>query len=335
MSIAKTLVVAIGGPTASGKSALALAVAEAFGGTVINADSMQVYRELTILTARPEGADLARAPHALYGVLPASARGSAAWWRTAALAEIETARDAGRLPVVVGGTGLYLRALMNGLAEIPPVPEAVREEARRRFREVGGPAFRAELVARDPDSARLDANDATRLTRAWEVVEATGRPLSEWQRESAHGAPGHLRFLTAVLTPPREPLYAACDRRFGAMMERGALEEARALDALGLDPDLPAMKALGVPELRRFLAGEWTLEQAVDKARQTTRNYAKRQLTWFRHQLPASPGDAQKHGSHSYLSLSDGTQSDVILRAVEHELRDADRGGQQNEFQLE
>lgn len=333
MSTAQAPVVVIGGPTASGKSALALKVAEAFGGVVINADSMQVYRELTILTARPEAEDLARAPHRLYGVLPAAERGSAAWWRAAALEEIAAAGD--RLPIVVGGTGLYLRALMQGLAEIPPIPDEIRAESKRLFAERGGEAFRADLVARDPASAKLDANDITRLTRAWEVLEATGRPLTAWQQDAAHGAPEGLHFLTVVLTPPREALYAACDRRFGQMMQRGALAEAQALDALGLDPELPAMKALGVPELRRFLHGEATLEDAVLKARQTTRNYAKRQLTWFRHQLGPDRGMADKHGSHSYLSLTAGSQNDVILHAVENLLRGGDRGGQENEFRLE
>jgi len=325
MSIAKTPVVVIGGPTASGKSALALAVAESFGGTVINADSMQTYRELTVLTARPEAGDLARVPHRLYGELAGSERGSAAWWRTRALEEIAASWKNGRLPVVAGGTGLYIRALMQGLAEIPAIPEAVRDRARRRFAGEGGEAFRAALIARDPVSAKLAANDGTRLTRAWEVLEATGRPLSSWQADAAHGVPDHLRFLAVVLTPPREQLYADCDRRFTIMMARGALDEVRALDALKLDPAMPVMKALGVPELRRHLAGEWTLAEAVGKACQSTRNYAKRQLTWFRHQI--TPEMAEKHGSYSYLSIPYGTDCDVVLRAVENLLRGKDRGG--------
>lgn len=301
----------IGGPTASGKSGVALAVAEAFGGTVINADSMQMYADLDVLTARPPAADLARAPHRLYGVLPASERGSAAGWREMALAEIATAHAACRLPVVVGGTGLYIRSLMEGLSAVPAIPDDIRRAAHARLAELGGIAFRAALVERDPDSARLNPGDTTRLTRAWEVLEATGKPLTHWQTEQAHGAPAGLRFTAIVIDPPRDALYDACDRRFSIMMEQGALEEVRRLDALqrarNLDPDLPVFKALGVPELRRHLQGELPLDEAVGLARQSTRRYAKRQVTWFRHQLagrlPAFseapsllPGP---HGSHT------------------------------------
>jgi len=282
----KSLVVVIGGPTASGKSGLALGVAERFGGRVINADSMQLYRELTILTARPEPADEARVPHRLYGVLPASERGSAARWREAALGEIRAALAAGALPVLVGGTGLYIRSLMEGLVDLPEIPVEVRARARFLYAEMGGEAFRAELLARDPECADLAPADVTRLTRAWEVQEATGRSLRVWRREAASGEPGDLAFLPVVLDPPRDALYAACERRFDRMMERGALEEVRAFVALALDPELPANRALGVPELRRVLAGEWDLSHAADKARQATRNYAKRQATWFRHQSP-------------------------------------------------
>lgn len=313
-----TDVVVIGGPTASGKSGLALAVAEAFGGTVINADSMQLYAELDLVTARPPTEDLARAPHRLYGVLPAAERGSAARWRGMALAEIGDAKAAGRLPVVVGGTGLYLRALMQGLSEVPPIPEAVRAAAHERLEALGGAAFRAELVARDPDSAKLNPGDTTRLTRAWEVLEATGRPLTQWQAEAEQGAPEGLRFAVVVLDPPREDLYALCDRRFLAMMEQGALEEVRRFDdlarAAAFPPDLPAMKALGVPELRRHLHGELTLEAAIALAQQSTRRYAKRQVTWFRHQLAERPPRTAPHGCHTVDSLCSLAQRSAILR---------------------
>ncbi|HYD32464.1 MAG TPA: tRNA (adenosine(37)-N6)-dimethylallyltransferase MiaA [Azospirillaceae bacterium] len=279
-----TRAVVIGGPTASGKSALALDVAEAFGGVVINADSMQIYREMRVLTARPTSEDEARVPHRLYGALPVTERCSAARWRDLALAEIRTAAGQGRLPVVVGGTGLYLRALMEGLADIPSVPEAVRDVARERHRALGGEAFRAELVARDPAAARLFAGDTQRLVRAWEVLEATGRPLSAWQEQSGN-APEGLRFLVFVLDPPREALYAACNGRFLTMMEAGAPEEVQAMEAIGLAPDLPAAKALGLPELRACLRGELTRGDAVRLAQQATRRYAKRQGTWFRHQV--------------------------------------------------
>ena len=318
-------VVVIGGPTASGKSGMALDIAGALGGTVINADSMQLYADLDVLTARPGAADLARAPHRLYGVLPAEERGSAARWRDLALAEIAAAHEAGRLPVVVGGTGLYLRSLMEGLSAVPPVPEEVRRAAHARLREMGGDAFRAALVARDPASARLNPGDTTRLTRAWEVLEATGHPLSHWQTQAADGAPAGLAFTVLLLDPPRDALYANCDRRFAAMMGQGALEEVRRLVARGLDPDLPAMKALGVPELRRYLQNELSLDEAVALAQQSTRRYAKRQVTWFRHQLAARPPGAaaggSAHGCHTVNSLYSGSLSEAILTYLETTLR--------------
>jgi tRNA dimethylallyltransferase len=284
-------VVVIGGPTASGKSALALDIAEECGGTVINADSMQIYAELPVLTARPGPEDEARVPHRLYGVLPADERCSAARWRALALAEIASAHAAGRLPVVVGGTGLYLRALMQGLADIPPVPDAVRAEARALQVRLGSPGLHARLAERDPvTAARLEPGDTQRLIRAWEVLEATGRSITDWQRDPVEGPPPDLRFVPVMVDPPRDRLYAVCNARFEAMIARGALDEVRALDARGFDPDLPAMKALGVPELRRHLRGELTLDEAVALAQQATRRYAKRQVTWFRHQFATLHG---------------------------------------------
>ena len=302
-------VVAIAGPTASGKSALALTLAEAFDGVIINADSMQLYRELKILTARPGRADTAAVPHRLYGVIPAGEPCSAGRWRALALAEIAAAAVAGRLPILVGGTGLYLKAVMEGLAPVPKIPQAVRAAARALHARLGGEAFQAALRRRDPVMAgRLGPADSQRLIRAYEVVTATGRSLADWQEggeggEPAAGAglppgcaapenvmPGHATptYAMVLLDPPRKALYEACDRRFTAMVERGAVDEVRRLDALGLDPGLPAMKAVGVPELRRYLHGDVTLEAACDLARQATRRYAKRQVTWFRHQAPGA-----------------------------------------------
>ncbi|MGF7172864.1 tRNA (adenosine(37)-N6)-dimethylallyltransferase MiaA [Azospirillum doebereinerae] len=312
-----TDVVVIGGPTASGKSGLALDVAEAFGGTVINADSMQLYAELDVVTARPPAGDLARAPHRLYGVLPAAERGSAARWRAMVLAEIAEAKAAGRLPIVVGGTGLYLRALMQGLSEVPPIPDAVRAAAHARLEALGGEAFRAALVERDPDSAKLNPGDTTRLTRAWEVLEATGHTLTHWQTQTGQGAPEGMRFAVVVLDPPRADLYALCDRRFLLMMEQGALEEVRRFDRIvesqALAPDLPALKALGVPELRRHLRGELALDEAIALAQQSTRRYAKRQVTWFRHQLAERPPHTAPHGCHTVDSLCSLAQRSAIL----------------------
>ncbi|MDX1710955.1 MAG: tRNA (adenosine(37)-N6)-dimethylallyltransferase MiaA [Rhodovibrionaceae bacterium] len=279
-------VLVIAGPTASGKSALALAVAEEFAGVVINGDSMQVYRDLRILTARPTPEEEARAPHRLYGELDAEESCSAGRWRDMALAEIEAAHAAARLPIVVGGTGFYLRALEHGLAEIPEIPAEVRTAARRRHADIGGARMHAELAARDPQTAvRLATGDSQRLIRAWEVLEATGRPLSDWQREAA-AAPAPYRFLRFVLEPPRQALYAACDRRLGRMVEQGALEEVAALIGRGVDPAAPVMKAVGVPQLAAHLKGECDLESALAAAQQATRRYAKRQLTWLRTQFP-------------------------------------------------
>ncbi len=253
----------IGGPTASGKSALALALAEAFDGTVINADSMQVYRDLRLLTSRPEPADEARAPHRLYGVLDAADPCSAARWATLAEAEIVAAAAQRRLPILVGGTGLYFRALLDGLAAVPPIPADIRAEARRLHRVLGGAGLRAALAARDPVGAsRLAPGDTQRLIRAYEVVAATGRPLPIG-RGRRPTVPRYSQVAKLILLPPREQLYAACDARFAAMVASGALDEVRALLARRLDPGLPAMKAVGVPELARHLAGEIGLDEAV------------------------------------------------------------------------
>jgi tRNA dimethylallyltransferase len=285
-SLRKPPVLIIGGPTASGKSALALELAAAFSGVVINGDALQIYRDLKILTARPEAAACARAPHRLYGILDAAERGSVGEWRRRALAEIAAATETGKLPIVVGGTGLYLRALIEGLAPFPEIPENVRDEAASLHRMVGGAEFRQRLAALDPETAaRLAAGDSQRLTRAYAVVRATGLPIGAWRRRAHPAAPN--RFATILMMPPRGLLYAACTARFGAMVERGALAEAAALAERRLDPSLPAMKAVGLPELIGHLRGETTLGEAIAAAQRATRRYAKRQMTWFRHQLKA------------------------------------------------
>ncbi|MGQ0665306.1 MAG: tRNA (adenosine(37)-N6)-dimethylallyltransferase MiaA [Pseudomonadota bacterium] len=281
------LALVIGGPTASGKSALALAVAQAFDGTIINADSMQLYRELRVLSAAPTAADLARAPHRLYGVLSAAQQGTVAGWLARARAEIARAQGQGRLPIVVGGTGMYLKALVAGLADHPPIPPELRRAACARHAAVGAAAFHAELTRLDPImAARLSPGDTQRLIRAFEVVTATGRSLAEFQRRGDERPP--VEFATIVLLPARDTVYAATDARCRRMMAEGALAEVRALIALDLDPGRPAMKAVGVRELARHIAGELNLEQAVALFQRATRNYAKRQLTWFRHQSPGA-----------------------------------------------
>jgi tRNA dimethylallyltransferase len=276
-------VLVIAGPTASSKSALALELADSLGVVVINADSMQCYRDLRILTARPDEAAERRAPHRLYGFLDASERGSAARWRALALQEIAVSTKAGRLPILVGGTGLYLRALQEGLAPIPEISEEIRREAIDLHRALGGAAFRERLALLDPVAAqRLFAGDKQRLIRAFEVVRATGVPLDTWQQQQPPAKA--YRFGTILLAPPRNRLYAACDARFARMIEAGALTEAAALAGRGLDPDLPAMKAVGLPEILAYLRGEMLLADAIAAAQRATRRYAKRQMTWFRHQ---------------------------------------------------
>ena len=281
-------VVIVTGPTASGKSDLAMRLAETFDGVVINADSMQVYRELAILTARPDLTAMRRISHRLYGVLPGAERCSAGRWRVMALAEIAAAHADGKLPIVAGGTGLYLRALVEGLSPAPEVPEATRAEARALHRKLGGEKFHALLATRDPAmAARLHPGDTQLLLRAWEVMAASGRSLADWQAlgQEAGGVDSvETQALSAfwlIRQPLRRDLYAACDARFLAMIQAGALDEVRALNAHCLDPDLPIMKALGVRELSAHLSGDLSLEGAVAKAQQATRNYAKRQMTWI------------------------------------------------------
>jgi tRNA dimethylallyltransferase len=279
--------VLIAGPTASGKSALALGLAQETGGVIINADSMQVYRDLRILTARPTPQEEARVPHRLYGHVDAGVNFSAGSWVADAAAALAQARAQNRLPIFVGGSGLYFKALTRGLSAVPPIPPEIRESVRARLERDGVEALHAELARRDPASAeRLKPRDRTRIARALEVVEATGRSLTDWHRD---GLPPLLppgTFSALFLSPDRDQLYVRIDARFDAMLKAGALQEVERLAARRLDPLLPAMKAHGVPALIRHLEGEITLEEAATIGRADTRHYAKRQFTWFRHQLP-------------------------------------------------
>jgi tRNA dimethylallyltransferase len=279
--------VLIAGPTASGKSALALALAEELGGTIINADSMQVYRDLRIITARPTRAEEARVPHLLYGHVDAAENYSVGRWCVdagAALAEVERA---GRLPVVVGGTGLYFKTLTRGLATVPPISPDIRATVRGRLAADGVAALYAELAAHDPASARrLMPGDRARITRALEVVLATGRSLNDWHRDGAPPALDPAGAVKIFLDVDRAELYRRIDARFDAMLAGGALDEVRALGRRGLDAAIPAMKAHGVPWLIRHLEGEIELAAAADEGKRDTRRYTKRQATWFRHQLP-------------------------------------------------
>ena len=285
--VSKPGIILIAGPTASGKSALALALAEQYGGTIINANSMQVYRDLRIITARPTAAEEERAPHRLYGHVDAGENFSVGRWCREAAAALAAARRDASHAIIVGGTGLYFSALTRGLAAVPAIPATVRAEVRERLARDGAPALHAELSRRDPAAAaRLTPGDRTRVTRALEVVLATGRPLKDWQDDEAPAILDISRAAKIFLMPDREELLRRIDARFDAMIAAGALEEVRALAARRLDPELPAMKAHGVPWLIRHLKGEMTLTQAAVEAKRDTRQYTKRQATWFRNQLP-------------------------------------------------
>ncbi len=301
----------IAGPTASGKSGLAAALAQALDGVVINADSMQVYRELSVLTARPSAVEMEKVSHRLYGILSGAEACSAGSWRALAMKEVAAALAAGRLPILVGGTGLYLQGFEQGLNEVPEIPEDIRRAARAELAEGGAAALHAKLAERDPVmAARLSPNDGQRLARAWEVLAATGRSLAEWQAEKAEPAP--FRFIKLCLLPPRELLYAGCDARLAAMLERGALAEVESLLALKLDPGLPVMKALGVPELAAYLAGTENLESALARAQQATRRYAKRQMTWLRHQFL---------GNDSTITVIEAQYSESLLPEILAKIR--------------
>lgn len=281
----------IAGPTASGKSAVAMDVAERLNGVVINADAMQVYAELDVLTSRPSRTDEARVSHRLFGCAPAGDAWSAGRWLEAANAEISLAWQAGKVPVLAGGTGLYFKVLEEGLSPIPAVPENIRDYWRGRLQLEGPRVLHGELarIAAD-DAARIDAGDGQRIVRALEVHEATGKPLGDHfaaARQASVLATADVR--RVALMPPREDLYRSCDARFDAMVDSGAVGEVERLLALGLAPDLPVMKAIGVGALAAFIADEMSLKDAVGLAQKQTRNYAKRQMTWIRNQMADWP----------------------------------------------
>ena len=289
----------IAGPTASGKSALALALAETIGGTIINADSMQVYRDLRVITARPPPAEEARAPHRLYGEVDAAVNYSTGQWLRDVAIALDDARATGRVPILVGGTGLYFKALTGGLAAVPSTPADIRARMRERLKEEGVAPLYAELTARDPATARrLMPNDRSRICRALEVLEATGRSLSDWHKEGMLPLIDSARAAKIFLTCERKQLVERIEARFAAMLNAGALDEVRTLWARKLDPLLPAMKAHGVPWLIRHLDGEISVDEAAAGAIMDTRRYAKRQATWFRNQMKdwpwETPETAQK-----------------------------------------
>jgi tRNA dimethylallyltransferase len=277
----------IAGPTASGKSALALTLAQKHGGIVINTDSMQVYRDLRVLTARPSREEEAMVPHRLYGHVDAAVNFSAGHWVADAKRALAEAREQNFVPIFVGGSGLYFKALTRGLSAVPPIPPHIRDDIRARLDRDGVEALHAELARRDEEAAaRLKPRDRSRIARALEVIEATGRSLLDWHREGLPPLLAEGTYRALFLAPERDELYARIDARFEKMLTEGALEEVSRLAARKLDPLLPAMKAHGVPALIRHLEGEITLDEASQIGRADTRHYAKRQFTWFRHQLP-------------------------------------------------
>ena len=276
----------ITGPTACGKSSLALEAANKFNGIIINCDSMQVYSELRIITARPSVADETNVSHKLYGVISVEDFFSAGIWRSLVIEEISSCWEAGKLPIITGGTGLYIKALMNGLTEIPKVSDNVRKEVIAYHKKIGADAFHRELRKFDPVSAeRLNKADSQRVIRAFEVYMATDRSLSDWHKQQPTTEPLPAHFQSIVFEPPRDVLYANCEERFDWMIENGALDEVSALISLNLDPGHPPMKALGVPEIVAYVNGDCTLEDACNAAKLATRHYAKRQMTWFRNQI--------------------------------------------------
>jgi len=288
--MARPAIILIAGPTASGKSALALGMAEKLGGTVVNADSMQVYRDLRIITARPTPADEARVPHRLYGHVDAAVNYSTGQWLRDVGEVLGELARADRTTIIVGGTGLYFKALLVGLAAVPPIPADIRHAVRARVEREGAPALHAELARLDPATAqRITVNDRSRISRAIEVVLATGRPLSDWHRDGLPPLVDAAKAAKVFITCERKELVRRIESRFATMLKAGALDEVRALAARHLDPSLPAMKAHGVPWLIRHLHGEISIEEAAAGAIMDTRRYAKRQLTWFRNQMQDWP----------------------------------------------
>jgi tRNA dimethylallyltransferase len=276
----------IAGPTASGKSALALALSQRLNGAVINADSQQIYRDWRILSARPTPQDEAQAPHFLFGHVALDTDYSVGAWLADLSETLQTCRNRALTPIITGGTGLYFKALTEGLAPIPPIPPEVRAAAEAELQRLGLARFAAALAERDPETAAtLDQANPMRLLRAWEVLEATGTGMAEWRNRTAPPLLPLDQTTAFALIPPRDWLYARCDARFDAMLEDGVLDEVAAVMALGLDPTLPGMKAVGAPELMAHLSGETSLEEATIRAKTATRRYAKRQLTWARNQM--------------------------------------------------
>jgi tRNA dimethylallyltransferase len=285
MGESRPRVALIAGPTASGKSALAIALAQAANGVVINADASQVYADLQILSARPSPGEMTQAPHRLFGHIDGSEACTAARWAAEARAEVDKVHGEARLPILVGGTGLYLRTLLDGIAPVPDIDPAIRAAIRA----MPVAEAHAALAGEDPEAAaRLAAADSTRVARALEVVRSTGKPLSEWQKHKSGGIGDRIALSPLILLPPRDWLIDRCDRRFGQMVDGGAVAEVETLLARNLPPDLPVMRAIGVPEIAAWLNGKIDRDAMLERGRVATRQYAKRQYTWFSRQPPAA-----------------------------------------------
>ncbi len=294
----------IAGPTASGKSALAIRLAEAMGGVVINADSAQVYADLRIVSARPSPEDEARVPHRLFGHVDAAHAYSAAQWAQEAAVAVDSAISDGKLPILVGGTGLYLRTLLDGIAPVPAIDPAIRAEIRA----MSVAAAYQQLAALDPAAAaRLAPADTTRVARALEVIRSTSRPLADWQRARTGGIGERIDLVPLILLPDRDWLIDRCDVRLKAMFDGGAEEEVRALLARSdIPPDSPALRAIGVEDIAGWLQGRWSRDDALSRAQLATRRYAKRQFTWFRNQPPAQ---WERTGLHDTAALFEHFQT--------------------------
>ena len=284
----KPPVLVIAGPTASGKSALGLKLADALGGEIVNADSMQIYQDLPILTAMPDAEDQAQVPHHGYGVLDGAERCSVARWLDLTRDIVGDIHARGKTPILIGGTGMYLRAAMDGISPIPEIEPQYRDQASAQYDDMGGAAFRQALAEKDPVlAARLNDGDRQRLIRGMEVVLGTGTPLSQWQDIPLQG---QLKadFTTVTIMPPRHELYDVINRRYPLMLEKGGIDEAQQLMARGLDPSLPLMKSVGLPPVLAYLKGEMDEDTMIHLGCQDTRRYAKRQMTWFNNQLKAN-----------------------------------------------
>jgi tRNA dimethylallyltransferase len=299
-------VVVIAGPTASGKSGLALQLADQIDGEIINADSMQIYDDLQILSARPSSDEMGNIPHHLYGIRSIDRPCDAHEWREIALDQVADCHKRDKIPILVGGTGLYLSALIDGLSPIPDIPQRVRDQGNQLYRDIGGPEFVERLAELDPVAAdKFHPNDRQRLVRAWEVVTHTGTRLTDWQDAPRIGPPDHLFFNVIALMPDREWLYPRINQRFDQMVEMGGMAEVQRLAKQGYDPDLPGMKALGVPSFLAVLEGEMKMDQAIRQAKTQTRQYAKRQYSWFKHRL-INP--RRKNGSVTVITATDPNQ---------------------------